>query len=101
MTTKQDSVTIVGFMLVIKANAYMLLLLFVLFNPADAKSPDDLPQYYLYGSNDSFPVIDYHPADDAPDFLYGVDQGPRVVEFYFHACHHVRQRKLYEDSLTK
>jgi hypothetical protein len=70
----------------------VIYVLVLVSNLTSAKIPDDQPHYYLYGTEDSTPVIDYHPTDgliDGPDFLYGLNQGPRVIEFYFHVCHHV------------
>jgi hypothetical protein len=64
----------------------------LLLHVVSASPPANYKTYYLYSSDDSVPVIDYHPSGnvpDEPDFLYGTDQGPRVVEFYAHWCHHV------------
>lgn len=48
---------------------------------------------YLYHTEDAAGIIiDYEPEKPetaTPDFIYGADQGPRVVEFYAPWCPHV------------
>lgn len=55
---------------------------------------DGVSRHYLYlplGS-DAEPVIDYRPTPDEdadePDFIFGLNNGPRVVEFYAPWCPH-------------
>lgn len=75
---------------------------------ADADSEDDVQEKYLYHTDEAKGIIiDYEPPpitepsktkDGAikedpnlyrPDFIYGPNQGPRVVEFYAPWCPHV------------
>jgi Erv1 / Alr family len=77
---------------------------------ADA-TEDEMPEDYLYHTEEAKGIIiDYEPplvaaaastkaaaaagakgnVEDRPDFLYGPNQGPRVVEFYAPWCPHVR-----------
>jgi hypothetical protein len=64
----------------------------------DAKKQD--ADEYLYHTEDAAGIIiDYEPPPEVsdknkdlnrPDFLYGPNQGPRIVEFYAPWCPHVR-----------
>lgn len=75
---------------------------------ADADSEDDVQEKYLYHTDEAKGIIiDYEPPPIAspsktkdgaikedpdlyrPDFIYGPNQGPRVVEFYAPWCPHV------------
>ena len=75
---------------------------------ADADSEDDVQEKYLYHTGEAKGIIiDYEPPPIAapsktkdgaikedpdlyrPDFIYGPNQGPRVVEFYAPWCPHV------------
>jgi hypothetical protein len=61
----------------------MLLFLVILVGLAVAKVMDE--ELYLYHIPDaSGVIIDYeaNPDVESPDFIYGEDQGARVVEFY-------------------
>ena len=71
--------------------AVLLLLFFVSFYSvtcANEISEDE----FLYHTDEAAPfIIDYEPdGTDNPDFIYGTNQGPRVVEFYAPWCPHVR-----------
>lgn len=58
---------------------------------------EDENEEYLYHIEAAKGIIhDYEPPKDnstRPDFLYGTNQGPRVVEFYAPWCPHVRRKR--------
>lgn len=59
-----------------------MLVFMIVLSAAIAYNQED----YLYHIPEALGVIhDYEPSgskEDLPDFLFGKDQGPRVVEFY-------------------
>jgi hypothetical protein len=85
--------------------AALFLLLLVLEHTAQAKEAEeeekeeeeeeeeDGDDKFLYNNDDALPVVEYNPEDEQrasrPDFIFGPDNGPRVVEFYAPWCPHV------------
>jgi hypothetical protein len=70
--------------------------------PSEDNNDNNIQEKYLYHTEEARGIIiDYEPPstsgdakDDPnlyrPDFIYGPNQGPRVVEFYAPWCPHVR-----------
>jgi hypothetical protein len=61
-------------------------------NGVSAFKPEFTDEDFLYHTPDAAGIIhDYEPQENVtkPDFLYGLNQGPRVVEFYAPWCPHV------------
>jgi hypothetical protein len=72
---------------------FTFLLFFVVVTPVNSKGEiaSVNKEDYLYHTDEaSGVIIDYEPASITPDFIYGADQGPRVIEFYAPWCPHVR-----------
>eukprot|EP00977_Amphora_coffeiformis_P005078 scaffold1068_cov167-Amphora_coffeaeformis.AAC.36 len=53
---------------------------------ANAEDSNDEDPHYLYNGDGAFPVQDYHGQGEEdtskPNFLFGTNNGPRMVEFY-------------------
>jgi hypothetical protein len=61
----------------------------------ESENPED---YFLYGREEDKPVIDYRSENEKdpsrPDFIFGPNTGPRVVEFYSPWCPHVGTARI-------
>lgn len=54
------------------------------------ESDSDDQDQFLYSEDDADPIIDYRGNGTNPGFLFGLNNGPRMVEFYAVWCPHCR-----------